>query len=176
MGNNKINLEALNSFIDSATSYVLSEIDTGREFYFDHYWNNVASHTKNFITFFNSEACLQDENKFFELMENVIETVIEQNSDEELVQIFNGYCSADGYSRKSFLIILKFGKVYYCLYRGEYGSEHFLTKDHLSFCEEKILIEKEMYEIEMKNLNENENEEFFENFTVELEFLDGLFL
>ena len=33
-----------------------------------------------------------------------------------------------------------------------------------------------MYEIEMNNLKENENEEFFENFTVELEFIDGLFL
>ena len=169
MEDKKINKKILNTFIDSATKCVYNEIENDRHFYFEDYSNDLVSNSKCLTDFFNSDARLQDENNFFDLLSNALE-----KCPDNQTQIFSGDVSADSYWRVSYLSILKFGKLFYCFYKGD-ELERCVATDPLDFLQEAIQAEESVYRMEMNALKENEKTKEVECFTVDLHFIDGLF-
>lgn len=165
----KINERVFHTFIKTSTECVLKELEKYRSLYLDDYWNNLVPNSKGLNDFFNSYARLQDEISFFDLLSNALESC-----PEDQTQIFNGFVSADAYTRVSTLSILKFGNLFYCLYQGD-ELERCVTTDPLNFFLETYEGEESVHEEEINNLKANEDEGYFENFVVNLDVIEGLF-
>ena len=165
----KINEKVFHAFIKTATECVLKEIENDRSFYLGDYWNDLVPNSKSLNDFFNSDARLQDENNFFDLLLNALESCPENQT-----QIFSGFVSADAYTRVSTLSILKFGNLFYCFYQGD-ELKRCVTTDPLNFFLGTYEGEESVHEEEIDNLKANEDEGYFENFNVSLDVIEGLF-
>lgn len=159
MKNNKINETVFYKFVNDASKYIIEFI---KEY-------EKEGDFENFSELLLSLNGLEDEDEICIQILNWLESC-----DESQVNIFSSYVSADSYSYSSSLSVLKFGEKYFCFYIGE-ENESFVTTNPLNFCDECILTVEEEIATEKGNLKENEIEGHFSSFSVNLEYIVGLF-
>ena len=165
MGKTEINEEALYKFVSDATKCVLEEIKSDVSFYSNAYWDELLSvnglNKKKLAEFiiYGLDGT-EDEDKVCDLLSNVME-----KCDESQIQIFSGTVSADAYTRRSYLCILKLSEKYYCFYNGD-ENIRFVTIDPLEFFIDCVE-EEESHHVMEKEGNKDGD---FEDFTVSLDF------